>query len=154
MKRILILGASGLIGHKLLEQLSQRFPEVYGVLHRDRSAFEGCSLFTGDKIIDNVDASDFPKLSGILHAVDPDVVLNCVGITKRRPEVNEALYAIEVNSMLPHRLAKWARENNKRIIHFSTDCVFDGSIGDYTEESPNDRSRCLWSHQSPGRNSL
>jgi dTDP-4-dehydrorhamnose reductase len=135
MKRILVLGASGLIGHKLFEKLGERFDDVSAVLHRDRSCFKGSGLFTGDNVIDNVDASDFPKLSGILHAVDPDVVLNCVGITKRKPEVNDALYVTEVNCMLPHRLAKWAGENGKRIIHFSTDCVFNGEVGDYTEES-------------------
>lgn len=133
--RILVLGASGLIGHKLFQNLTTRFGDVHGVLHRDRSLFSGFQLFEGDKIIDNVDASYFPKLEGILHAVNPDVVLSCIGITKRRPEVNDALYAIEVNSMLPHRLADWAKKQSKRIIHFSTDCVFDGSLGDYTEES-------------------
>ena len=129
MTRILVLGASGLIGHKLYEKLTERFGDVWAVLHRDRELFSGCGLFDGETVIDNVDVSDFKKLEGILHVVNPDVVLNCVGITKRRPEVNDMLYAIDVNSMMPHRLAGWAKENNKRIIHFSTDCVFDGSIG-------------------------
>lgn len=136
MKKILILGASGLIGHKLFEKLGQRFDEVHGVLHRDRDTFSQCGLFAGDNVIDNVDVSNFERVLSILDTINPDVVLNCVGITKRRPEVKDPLCAINVNSMFPHRLANWAGEHGKRIIHFSTDCVFDGSIGDYTEESP------------------
>lgn len=133
--RILILGASGLIGHKLFEQLGKRFDDVHALLHRDRSLFEECGLFSGDNVIDNFDVSDLPATLKMLDSVKPDVVLNCVGITKRRPEVNDAIYAITVNSIFPHWLANWASDNGKRIIHFSTDCVFDGSLGDYTEES-------------------
>lgn len=133
--RILVLGASGLIGHKLFQQLGQRFDDIHALLHRDRSLFEACGLFKGNNVIDNFDASDLPATLEMLQEVNPDVVLNCVGITKRRPEVNDAIYAMTVNSMFPHQLAKWAGQYGKRIIHFSTDCVFDGELGDYTEES-------------------
>ena len=136
MKRILILGASGLIGHKLYEKLTERFGDVWGTLHRDRSEFEACKLFESEQIIDNVDVKQFEKLTGIMHVINPDVVLNCVGITKRREEINDPTQAIGVNAMFPHQLADWAQENGKRVIHFSTDCVFDGSIGDYREDSP------------------
>lgn len=135
MSRIVILGASGLIGHKLFERLSTRFDDVYGVLHRDRAAFDQYDLFDSPKIVDRVNADEFEKLTGVLHCLRPDVVLNCIGITKRRPEIKDPLTAIEVNSMFPHRLAQWAGAHGKRIIHFSTDCVFDGTAGPYDEQS-------------------
>ena len=78
---------------------------------------------------------NFAHLRGILHALNPEVVLNCIGITKRRPAVNDPLQAITVNSLLPHRLADWGNQNSCRVIHFSTDCVFDGSVGNYDEDS-------------------
>jgi dTDP-4-dehydrorhamnose reductase len=134
--RILILGVSGLIGHKLYQKLSQRFDSVHGTLHGGRARFNSIGLFNGPEIVEHVDVRDFPKLEGILQAINPDVVLNCAGITKRRPEVNDPLHAIAVNSMFPHRLAAWAGDHGKRVIQFSTDCVFDGAIGDYTEASP------------------
>ena len=134
-KRILILGASGLIGHKLFERLSDRFGAVYGTLHRTRDCFSETGLFETDRIIDSVVVHDFDKLRGVMHSVRPDVVLNCVGITKRRPEVQIPLEAITVNALLPHRLADWGQKNNARVIHFSTDCVFDGALGDYDEQS-------------------
>ena len=134
--RVLILGASGLIGHQLFKQLTPRFGEVHATLHRPREAFKEFGLFESPQVVDNVDVREFEKLTGILQALDPDVVLNCAGITKRRPEIQDPLVGIEVNARFPHQLAMWAREQGKRVIHFSTDCVFDGTDGDYTEDSP------------------
>ena len=133
--RALILGASGLIGHMLFRKLSDRFDQCYGTLHRSRSDFANIELFNTDRIIDRVDVADWDNLQGILQAVSPDVVLNCVGITKRKPAVNDPLQAIGVNSLFPHKLAAWGSKTQTRVVHFSTDCVFDGSIGDYDEES-------------------
>ena len=133
--RILILGVSGLIGHKLYQKLGDRFGDVFGTLHGSRDRFGWTGMFDGPEIFDNVDVRDFQRLEGILQSINPDVVLNCAGITKRRPEINQPLQAIAVNSLFPHILAEWAGNNGKRVIHFSTDCVFNGERGDYTEES-------------------
>ena len=78
---------------------------------------------------------DFDGLTATLADLQPDVVMNCVGITKRKPEVNEPLLAIGVNSMFPHKLAQLAEKNKFRVVHFSTDCVFNGQLGNYNEES-------------------
>lgn len=133
---IVILGASGLIGHKLFEILGQRFDNVIAVLHGSKDRFSACGLFEGGNVVDNIDVRDFDAVTSMLEAKGADVILNCAGITKRRPEVNIPLIAITVNSLFPHRLADWAGERGKRVIHFSTDCVFDGADGPYTEESP------------------
>ncbi len=135
-KQIVILGASGLIGHKLLERFGQQFSSVTAILHRDRSTFAECGLFDAENTVERVDVRNFEHLSGILHSLRPDVVLNCAGLTKRRPEIEDKQLSIGVNALFPHKLAQWAGENNARMIHFSTDCVFDGADGPYTEESP------------------
>ncbi len=133
--RVVVLGASGLIGHKLFQTFTDRFDQCYAVLHRDKNIFADCGLFNTDKVIDKVDATDFDHLQGVLHAVDPDVILNCVGITKRKPAVNDPIEAITTNCLLPHRLAQWGKNNDARVIHFSTDCVFNGELGNYNEQS-------------------
>jgi len=133
--RILILGGSGLIGHKLFQELSKRFDEVFTVIHSSKDNYKQYGLFESDKVIENIDVKDFSKLEGVLCAVNPDVILNCVGITKRRKEINDPILALSINSIFPHKLADWAKLFKKRVIHFSTDCVFDGKIGNYTEES-------------------
>jgi dTDP-4-dehydrorhamnose reductase len=132
--RVIILGVSGLIGHKLFQNLSEEF-EIFGTLHRKKSEYNNLSLFSSQNIIENVDANNFSLLEGVLCAVNPDVILNCIGITKRKIDTNNPLDAIKINAVFPHLLANWAGINNKRVIHFSTDCVFNGEIGNYTETS-------------------
>lgn len=132
--KVLILGVSGLIGHKLLQELSVDH-EVFGTLHKTKDQYNNLALFAGSTIIEGIDVLKFEKLTCVLQVIDPDVVLNCVGITKRKIRQNNTLEVIETNASFPHKLAKWAKNNNKRVIHFSTDCVFNGKEGDYTEES-------------------
>jgi len=134
--RIVVLGGGGLIGHKLFQILGERFGDVHAVLHGHRNAYSANGLFECRHVVERVDVQDFDLLRGVLTALAPDVVLNCAGITKRRPEINDPLEAIPVNALFPHRLAAWASENGVRLVHFSTDCVFDGNDGPYTESSP------------------
>jgi len=132
--RILILGVSGLIGHTLLQQLRPSF-ETFGTLRHPKDYYGNISLFSNKKIIDNVDVIDFQKLEITLNKINPDVILNCIGITKRKIPDFSLVNVIEINSLFPHKLANWAEIHSKRIIHFSTDCVFDGTTGNYSEES-------------------
>jgi dTDP-4-dehydrorhamnose reductase len=78
---------------------------------------------------------EYQKLEAVFHSIRPDIILNCVGITKRKKKINDPLLAISINSLFPHKLAQWAKIHGIRVIHFSTDCVFDGKTGNYTEES-------------------
>lgn len=128
--KVLILGAGGLIGHKLFQVLGDDL-EVYAALHG--SSNHPC--FSGSNVYTNVDVLEFDKLTDLIESNGIDVILNCVGITKRKAEIKDLQHAISVNSLFPHKLARWAGESNRRVIHFSTDCVFDGSEGDYTESS-------------------
>ncbi len=133
--KILILGVSGLIGHKLYQILASRFDDVRGTFHGDGSKFSDFDIFFNDNCFKNIEAADWNSVENLLNSFQPDVVLNCAGITKRRREVNVPLHAISVNSLFPHLLAKWALENDSRVIQFSTDCVFDGALGNYDEQS-------------------
>lgn len=132
--RVLILGVSGLIGHRLFQELSANF-EVFGTLHKSKVQYGNLSIFSDDHIIENIDVSEFDILKGVLYAVNPEVILNCVGITKRKININNPLEVLIINSVFPHQLSNWAKINHKRVIHFSTDCVFDGKIGNYNEMS-------------------
>lgn len=132
--RILILGVSGLIGHKLFQVLSQNC-DVFATLHKSKSDYGDLPLFSKNNVIDKIDVSDFDALETVLLHVNPDVILNCVGITRRKIKEDSPLEAILINAVFPHKLANWAKKNNKRVIHFSTDCVFDGKTGNYNEQS-------------------
>ena len=132
--KVLVLGCSGLIGHKLFDELSCQF-EMFGTLRRSKEEYGNVDLFQTDNVIEKVDVNDFDLLISYLESINPQVILNCIGITKRKIGANDILEALLINSVFPHRLADWAAENGKRVIHFSTDCVFDGKVGDYSEES-------------------
>lgn len=125
-----------MIGHKLWHKLSRRFDEVYTVIHGKKEAFSDTGLLDGDRVIESIDAEDFKLLDGLLQGIRPQVILNCIGITKRHPQSTNAIRCLTLNSLLPHKLAEWGLKYGARVFQFSTDCVFDGKKGGYSEESP------------------
>jgi dTDP-4-dehydrorhamnose reductase len=134
--RVLVLGGGGMLGHKMFQTLSERFPDTWCTL-RERRAVEPWSrveLFRGDRVLDGVDAMDLDAVDGLLAELRPDAVVNCIGVIKQRGSAKEAIPSLTINSLLPHRLAAAAARHGGRVVHFSTDCVFSGRRGGYTED--------------------
>ena len=138
--KILVLGATGMLGHKMLQVLGQRFPQTQGTMHGsvNEGALAQMRLFSDQQLIGYVDAENFAGLAAVLRRVEPDVVVNCIGVIKQRTGAKAAIPSIKINSLLPHRLAEVCGEWSGRLIHFSTDCVFSGERGNYTEEDESD----------------
>jgi dTDP-4-dehydrorhamnose reductase len=84
-------------------------------------------------LITGVDVLDTDALLGVFWRVRPNVVLNCVGVVKQLGAAKDPLVALPLNALLPHRLARVAALTGTRLVHISTDCVFRGTIGNYTE---------------------
>lgn len=126
--KVAVLGASGMLGHKMLQILSDKF-EVVGTL-RKRDVPEILYPYC---IYVNVDAMNFSTVSNALNDINPDIIVNCIGIIKQLPESNDWHISHTINSELPHKLAIYAHLHGMRLIHFSTDCVFDGKVGMYGE---------------------
>ena len=136
--KILVLGGTGMLGHVLWEHLSQRFPDTYTTIRKGKRDYGYDRLYENDQVIDHIDAMDFRMLEGALRAIKPDFILNCIGITKRREEPQNPIPSIIMNALLPHKLAILAADLKAKLIHFSTDCVFDGRTGRYSDDaSPN-----------------
>lgn len=133
--KILVFGAGGMIGHKMVEVLSQKYPDTYACTRSEFTRFSEFGLFSSDKFISGIDVSEWDHVENLLNKLKPDVILNCVGITLRKPEIKDFEYCVEVNSLFPQRLKSWAVQNSARMIHFSTDCVFDGKSENYFEYS-------------------
>jgi dTDP-4-dehydrorhamnose reductase len=131
--RILILGGDGMLGHRLLRQLRSKH-EVRVTLRQDLSAYQSFGLFDRTNSYTGVDARDIDRLLGVLADFSPAAVVNCVGIVKQRAEAKDTLPSLEINALLPHRLAALARVAGARLIHLSTDCVFSGRKGNYCED--------------------
>lgn len=135
--RILILGGDGMLGHKLLVSLSPRHT-VRVTLRKSLSDYTAYKLFTIENSYDNVDVAQFDRLTALLHEFKPDAVINAVGIVKQRHEAKAAIPSLEINALFPHRLAQLCATIGARVIHFSTDCVFAGTKGNYTEQDKMD----------------
>lgn len=135
--RILILGGSGLIGHKLLQRLSRRFTDVWVTLRGQPSEYSTLKFLPKDRTLYGVDVLSADTLEQNLDQAKPDVLINCIGLTKRHLKDSGDAAGISrmvrLNSDLPHRLAAWARSHEARVIQLSTDCVFDGKKGRYSE---------------------
>jgi dTDP-4-dehydrorhamnose reductase len=89
-------------------------------------------------LITGVDIENFDNLMCVFGDTRPDVVINCIGLVKQLAEADDPLAAIPINSLLPHRLARLCAVAEARFIHMSTDCVFAGSKGMYTEADLSD----------------
>lgn len=133
--RVLVLGAGGMLGHKMFQSAVARFPDTWGTLRETIDAYPVGEIkeFRSDKIIERCNAMDISSIDALLDRLRPSVVVNCVGIIKQRPAAHDAVPSITINSLLPHRLAAKLDEWGGRLVHVSTDCVFDGSRGSYTE---------------------
>jgi dTDP-4-dehydrorhamnose reductase len=131
--RVLVLGASGMIGSTTLRVLSERHDwNVHGTV-RSESAKQYFSAQIAERLLANVDVANFDSLVDAVARTHPDVVINCIGATKHKTGGNAPLQAIPLNALLPHRLVCLCAAANARLIHVSTDCVFSGRKGNYTE---------------------
>ena len=135
--RLLILGGSGMLGHQLWSGLHARH-ETWVTLRRPVADFAAHNLFDEAKSIQVDDITDDTALDQAIGQAKPEAVINCVGLIKQRDEASDEALARRVNAEFPHRLAKRCGEAGARLIHFSTDCVFSGTKGNYTEDDPAD----------------
>ncbi|MDQ2104724.1 dTDP-4-dehydrorhamnose reductase family protein [Azospirillum isscasi] len=137
--KILVLGVSGMLGNAAFRVLRDEFGfDVHGTARSDavRRYFPADAQ---DRIHTGIDVTDGDALIGALARVRPDVVVNCIGVVKQLAAANDPLVTVPINTLLPHRLARAAELAGARLVHVSTDCVFNGKGGGlYTEASPPD----------------
>lgn len=131
--RILVWGAGGMLGHKLYQVLAPRL-EVFATVRRPASDYDRFNLFNPKQLLGGIDGRRTEDILTAFAWAKPDVVLNAAGLVPQR-ERTDMLEYLEVNSLLPHRLALACQSCGARLIHFSTDCVFSGRLGSYTEDS-------------------
>ena len=132
--RILILGISGMLGHSLFRKMIDvGHYDVFGTV-RDCNSLRWFPNEVKSKIIKEIDLEDVRELDKVISSIKPDYVINCVGLIKQLPISQDPIAAIKINSLLPHQIAIICRNQGVRMIHVSTDCVFDGKRGHYTEK--------------------
>ena len=132
--KILVLGASGMLGNAVYRLLSEKSGlEVRGTV-RSTAAMRNFRSELAGNLICGVDVEQSDALIGLLERERPTVVINCVGLVKQLADAENPLNAVPINTLLPHRLAKICALLGARLVHVSTDCVFSGAKGGYTED--------------------
>ena len=135
--RILILGGDGMLGHQLLTYLQPRH-EVCVTLRQDLAAYSTYGIFSTDNAYTGIDVRSLDRLVEVLSDFRPEAVINAVGIVKQRSTAKESIPSLEINALLPHRLAVLCKGIGARLVHLSTDCIFSGKKRNYKESDPSD----------------
>ena len=129
--KVLILGGQGMLGHKLLQTFQTRF-DTYATFHN--ASVRLPIMQDKMRMIVGVDARKIDTVINAFAQVRPDVVVNSIGIIKQLETARDPALSLEVNALFPHRLAELCRATSTRMIQISTDCVFSGERGFYSEE--------------------
>ncbi|AHB08132.1 dTDP-4-dehydrorhamnose reductase [Pandoraea pnomenusa 3kgm] len=136
--KILVLGASGMLGNAVFRTLSATSGlNVVGTLRSDGARRHFAPELQAS-LVSGVDVEREDSLVRIFTEVQPDVVVNCVGLIKQLGNAKDPIAAIPINAMLPHRLSLLCELVEARLIHVSTDCVFAGDKGRYLESDTPD----------------
>lgn len=128
MKKVLVLGGNGMAGHMItlyLKELNKY--EVYNICHKEKLNKE--SLLC--------DVRNFSLFKSILDEIKPDIIINAIGVLNDKSD-DDIAYTTYINTFLPKWLENNYKDTNCRIIHLSTDCVFKGDKGGYSEDSLKD----------------
>jgi len=153
--KILVLGADGMLGHQLVSSFRGRHV-VAGTVRKPADCYRDISSHLPDRLFSAVDVRDFPAIESAVAQFGPDAVINAVGIVKQRHEAKNVVDSIEVNALLPHRLANMCLLAGVKLIHLSTDCVFAGTRGNYSDDALHDardlygRSKSMGETAGPG----
>ena len=131
--KILVLGATGMLGHMACRVFSQCH-DVRATVRRALPPMHPLYRFLPP---DNfLITGDLPTAEGEIACIAsgwPDVVLNAIGVIKQKLAAAQPILSIRVNALLPHLLARACDTVEARMIQLSTDCVFSGRKGNYNE---------------------
>ena len=129
--KVLILGISGMLGHKAFEIFRKnKNYSVYGTLRSKKTI----PHFANKKnIFSNFDAKNPEKFFDLIEKIKPNLIINCIGVISQRKEILDLETAIQINSLFPHKIAKHIKNTNIRLVQISTDCIFSGKRGNYKE---------------------
>ena len=123
-----------MLGHALFRYLSgDSSLDVFATVRSSKELSGWLPADRMKKVFRDVDIHQTDSLVKVFDEVKPNFVVNCIGIIKQVPEAQDPFVAITANALLPHRIALHCSAVGARMIHISSDCVFDGEKGGYIE---------------------
>ena len=133
MLKVLILGATGMLGHKLYQVLRPS-ADVVGTIRSGYKIISRYNFLEPTILIPRFDALQPDAPRQVIESIQPDVVVNCIGVINKLVEKTSMETVRRLNTELPHALYRICKPRGVRLIHISTDCVFTGKKGRYTED--------------------
>lgn len=134
--KILVLGVTGMLGHTLFNHFytNSIFSTCGTIRECQANSLLSPYLIYPNLIYPNIDANPINNIEELLTTLKPNIVINCIGIIKQLSTAKDPIASISINSLFPHQLAQLCQKHNTRLIQISTDCVFSGNKGNYTEQ--------------------
>lgn len=130
-KKILILGSAGMLGHQIFNFFNNKNYLVKGICKRNKSV---PNKFFKNKHFLNLDLEKFDLLENTIHKYRPDFIINCAGVIKQKSYLYDKNKIFLINACLPNYLRILSKKLKYKLIHISTDCVYDGKKGNYKED--------------------
>lgn len=121
-----------MLGHKLIQKWQNKF-DVWSTIRSDFQAYESFGFLKREKIFENINVEEINSVENVIKQLQPEVIINAVGLIKQLPTSKDVIKTLSINSIFPHQLAGLAGKYRARLLNISTDCVFSGKKGSYTE---------------------
>ena len=117
-----------MLGHVVLQKfLVKNIFDIYDVTRKKENRKNNFSC----------NVTNFDSLAKIINEIKPNYIINCIGVLIKG-SIQDPSNAILINAILPHKLAQFSKTVNAKLINISTDCVFSGKSGNYSENSVKD----------------
>ena len=126
-----------MLGHKLVQIWKDKF-DVWTTVREKFVNYQKYEIFDRQKTIENIDVESIESIESLVKKIQPNVIVNAVGVIKQVKDSKDVIKTLNINSIFPHQLGQIAEKYNARLICISTDCVFNGKKGNYTEEDISD----------------
>ena len=137
MKKVLIFGATGMLGHKLYQVLRPE-NDVVGTIRSGYKIISRFSFLEPTILVPRFDAAAPNAAKQVIESTQPNVVVNCIGVINKLVDKVGLQTTAYLNAEFPHELHRICQPKGIRLIHISTDCVFSGKKGNYKEDDPSD----------------
>ena len=122
-----------MLGHKLIQCWQNKY-DVRATIRTDCTKYQQFGFYNLSRLIESVEAESLENVEQAIKDVRPNVIVNAVGIIKQLPSAKNIIKTLRINSIFPHQLAELGETYGARLITISTDCVYSGTKGNYTED--------------------
>ena len=138
MTKILVLGCTGMLGNTMFRYLSKnRNFIVFGTI-RDKKDKKYFQKSLHKFLLHDIDAENLNNIENAIISFKPNYIINCIGIVKQLKISDDIKISTKINILFPLYLQEFSLKYNFKLIHFSTDCVFKGTRGNYSEKDITD----------------